>query len=409
MKILVVNSGSSSIKYCLLDMTDQSLLAKGLVERIGIKVSCINYFPTGKDATKRVMAIPDHRKGIELVIDALLNSKSGVIDDISKITAVGHRVVHGGEKYSGSVLLNDDVINTLNEFIELAPLHNPPNILGIKVCQELLPDTPQVGVFDTAFHQSIPKEAFLYGLPYSYYEQYRIRRYGFHGTSHQYVAQRAAEILGKDIKELKIITCHIGNGSSITAVTEGKPGDTSLGFGTISGIIMGTRCGDVDPAIIPYLMEKENLSFKEINDILYRKSGFIGLSEGISRDMRDMEEQVQAGNIKAKRTLDVLFYGLKKYIGAYTAAMNGLDVLVFTAGIGENDPRLRKEVCQSLDFFGINIDDSKNDGLRGKEAIISTENSRVTVLVIPTYEELMIARDTVEICSILKLYAYSKK
>ncbi|NLL61591.1 MAG: acetate kinase [Candidatus Atribacteria bacterium] len=402
MKILVVNSGSSSIKYCLFDMTDQSLLAKGLVERIGIKGSCINHFPTGKDATKRVMAIPDHRKGIELVIDALLNSKSGVIDDISKITAVGHRVVHGGEKYSGSVLLNDDVINTLNEFIELAPLHNPPNILGIKVCQELLPDTPQVGVFDTAFHQSIPKEAFLYGLPYSYYEQYRIRRYGFHGTSHQYVAQRAAEILGKDIKELKIITCHIGNGSSITAVKEGKSVDTSLGFGTISGIIMGTRCGDVDPAIIPYLMEKENLSFKEINDILYRKSGFIGLSEGISSDMRDLEEQVQAGNIKAKRTLDVLFYGLKKYIGAYTAAMNGLDVLVFTAGIGENDPRLRKEVCQSLDFFGINIDDSKNDGLRGKEAIISTENSRVTVLVIPTYEELMIARDTVEICNNLK-------
>ncbi len=402
MKILVVNSGSSSIKYCLFDMTDQSLLAKGLVERIGIKGSCINHFPTGKDATKRVMAIPDHRKGIELVIDALLNSKSGVIDDISKITAVGHRVVHGGEKYSGSVLLNDDVINTLNEFIELAPLHNPPNILGIKVCQELLPDTPQVGVFDTAFHQSIPKEAFLYGLPYSYYEQYRIRRYGFHGTSHQYVAQRAAEILGKDIKELKIITCHIGNGSSITAVKEGKSVDTSLGFGTISGIIMGTRCGDVDPAIIPYLMEKENLSFKEINDILYRKSGFIGLSEGISSDMRDLEEQVQAGNIKAKRTLDVLFYGLKKYIGAYTAAMNGLDVLVFTAGIGENDPRLRKEVCQSLDFFGINIDDSKNDGLRGKEAIISTENSKVTVLVIPTYEELMIARDTVEICNNLK-------
>ena len=346
------------------------------------------------------MAIPDHRKGIELVIDALLNSKSGVIDDISKITAVGHRVVHGGEKYSGSVLLNDDVINTLNEFIELAPLHNPPNILGIKVLR--CADTPQVGVFDTAFHQSIPKEAFLYGLPYSYYEQYRIRRYGFHGTSHQYVAQRAAEILGKDIKELKIITCHIGNGSSITAVKEGKSVDTSLGFGTISGIIMGTRCGDVDPAIIPYLMEKENLSFKEINDILYRKSGFIGLSEGISSDMRDLEEQVQAGNIKAKRTLDVLFYGLKKYIGAYTAAMNGLDVLVFTAGIGENDPRLRKEVCQSLDFFGINIDDSKNDGLRGKEAIISTENSRVTVLVIPTYEELMIARDTVEICNNLK-------
>jgi acetate kinase len=399
MKILVVNSGSSSIKYRLFDMTDESLLANGLVERIGIEGSLINHYPAGKDAIKKEIEIPDHRKGIELVIDGLLNNEYGVIKSISEITAVGHRVVHGGEKYSGSVLLNEDVMNTLNEFIELAPLHNPPNILGIKVCQELLPGIPQVGVFDTAFHQSIPEHAFLYGLPYGFYEKYRIRRYGFHGTSHKYVAQKAAEMLGKGLKELKIITCHLGNGSSITAVKDGRSIDTSLGFGTISGVIMGTRCGDLDPAIIPYLMEKEKLSFKEINDILYKKSGLMGLSEGISSDMRDLESQVMSGNKRAKRTLDVLYYGLKKYIGAYTAAMNGLDVLVFTAGIGENSSLLRKKVCKDLSFFGIEIDDKKNDGVKGKKAIISTEDSKVKVFVIPTDEELMIARDTAEICN----------
>jgi len=256
MKVLVVNSGSSSIKYRLFDMTDESLLAKGLVERIGIKGSLIKHYPTGKDAVKKVVNIPDHRKGIELVVDALLNDEHGVIKDISEVSAVGHRVVHGGEKYSGSVLLNEDVMDTLNEFIELAPLHNPPNILGIKVCQELLPDTPQIGVFDTAFHQTIPEHAYLYGIPYHYYEKFRVRRYGFHGTSHQYVAQKAAEMLGKNLKELKIVTCHLGNGSSLTAIKDGKSIDTSLGFGTISGVIMGTRCGDVDPAVIPYLMGK---------------------------------------------------------------------------------------------------------------------------------------------------------
>jgi len=398
MKVLVVNSGSSSIKYRLFDMTDQSLLAKGLVERIGIKGSLINHYPTGKDAVKKEVNIPDHRKGIELVVDALLNDEHGVIKDISEISAVGHRVVHGGEKYSGSVLLNEDVMDTLNEFIELAPLHNPPNILGIKVCQELLPDTPQVGVFDTAFHQTIPEHAYLYGVPYHYYEKYRVRRYGFHGTSHQYVAQKAAEMLGKDLKELKIVTCHLGNGSSLTAVKDGKSIDTSLGFGTISGVIMGTRCGDVDPAVIPYLMGKENLSFEEMNNILYKKSGFMGLSEGISSDKRDLEEKAQEGDRKAQRTLNVLHYGLRKYIGAYAAAMNGLDVIVFTAGIGENSPGLRKKVCGELSYFGIEIDDNKNSVL-GKKAIISTENSKVAVLVIPTNEELMIARDTAEICN----------
>ncbi len=398
MNVLVVNSGSSSIKYRLFDMTDESLLAKGLVERIGIKGSLINHYPAEKEPMKKEEEIPDHRKGIKLVIDALLNDQYGVIKDISEISAVGHRVVHGGEKYSGSVLVTDDVMDTLNEFIELAPLHNPPNILGIKVCQELLPDTPQVGVFDTAFHQTIPERAYLYGIPYHYYEKYRIRRYGFHGTSHKYVAYKAAEMLGKDIKDLKIVTCHLGNGSSVTAVKDGKSIDTSLGFGTISGIIMGTRCGDVDPAVIPYIMGKENLNYEEMNNILYKKSGFVGLSEGISSDKRDLEEKAEEGDRKARRTLDILHYGLRKYIGAYAAAMNGLDVIVFTAGIGENSPSLRKEVCQALSYFGIEVDENKNQ-LKGKKAIISTENSRVAVLVIPTNEELMIARDTAEICN----------
>ena len=399
MKVLVVNSGSSSIKYRLFDMSNESVLAKGLIERIGIEGSLINHYPTGKELLKKEMDIPDHRKGIEILIEALLSDNYGVIKDISEITAVGHRVVHGGEKYSGSVLINEDIINTLNEYTELAPLHNPPNILGIKVCQDLLPGIPQVGVFDTAFHQSIPEHAFLYGLPYSYYEKYRIRRYGFHGTSHKYVTQKAAEILGKNINELKIISCHLGNGSSITAVKKGLSVDTSLGFGTISGVIMGTRCGDLDPAIIPYLMEKEKININDMNDILYRKSGFIGLSEGISTDMRDLEEQLMRGNKEAQKTLNVLFYGIKKYIGAYAAAMNGLDVLVFTAGIGENSPLLRKEVCKDLNFFGINIDDKKNDGLKGKQAVISTDDSRTAVLVVPTNEELMIALDTAEICN----------
>ena len=398
MKVLVVNSGSSSIKYRLFDMDNETVLAKGLIERIGIEGSKISHYPTGKETLKKEIEIPDHRKGIEILIESLLNDKYGVLTSISEISAVGHRVVHGGEKYSGSVLINEDVINTLNEYTELAPLHNPANILGIKVCQELLPDIPQVGVFDTAFHQSIPEQAFLYGLPYYYYKKYRIRRYGFHGTSHKYVAQKASEMLGQNINELKIISCHLGNGSSITAVKEGKSIDTSLGFGTISGVIMGTRCGDIDPAIIPYLMEKEKISINEMNDILYRKSGFIGLSEGVSSDMRDLEEESIREN-ESSKTLDVLFYGIKKYIGAYTAIMNGLDVLVFTAGIGENSPLLREKVCTDMDFLGIKFDNKKNDGLKGKKAIISADDSKVAVLVIPTNEELMIAIDTAEICN----------
>lgn len=401
MKVLVVNSGSSSIKYRLFDMDNESLLAKGLVERIGIHDSLMNHYPTGKEPMRKEVDIPDHRKGIELVIDALLDKKFGVIEDISEISAIGHRVVHGGEKYSGSVLFNDDVLKILEEYTELAPLHNPPNILGIKVCQELLPKAPQVCVFDTAFHQTIPEYAYLYGLPYQYYEKYRVRRYGFHGTSHKYVALKAAEILGRNLNELKVITCHLGNGSSITAIKDGISVDTSLGFGTISGVIMGTRCGDIDPAVIPFLMKKENLSYEEMNDILYKKSGFIGLSEGISSDKRDLEIKAEEGDEKARRTLDVLYYGIKKFIGAYTAAMNGLDALVFTAGIGENSPRLRKKICAELSFFGIEIDELKNN-IKGKTSIISKDNSKVKVLVVTTNEELMIARDTLEICNHMK-------
>jgi len=396
MKVLVVNSGSSSIKYQLFDMTDESVLAKGLVERIGISDSIINHFPSGKEPVITHQDIPNHKVGIKLMMDALLHPDYGVIKDISEIAAVGHRVVHAGEKFSGSVLLTDEVMDALKECIELAPLHNPPNILGIEVCKELMPGVPQVGVFDTAFHQTIPECAYLYGIPYKFYKKYKIRRYGFHGTSHKYVAQRAAEILKKPIEELKIITCHLGNGSSITAVKNGVSIDTSLGFGTVAGIVMGTRCGDLDPAIIPFLMDKEKLTIEEINKIIYKESGLLGLSEGISSDKRDLRKKANQGDERAIRTISVFIYGIKKYIGAYAAAMGGLDVIVFTAGIGENSQETRAEACEGLEFLGVKIDPEKNK-VRAKEAIISNDNSRVKVMVIPTNEELMIAKDTAEI------------
>jgi len=396
MKILVVNSGSSSIKYQLFDMTDESVLAKGLVERIGISDSIINHYPSNRESVITHQDIPNHRVGIKLMKDALLHPDYGVIKDISEIVAVGHRVVHAGEKFSGSVLLTDEVMDALKECIELAPLHNPPNILGIEVCKELMPGVPQVGVFDTAFHQTIPECAYLYGIPYKYYKKYKVRRYGFHGTSHKYVAQRAAEILKKPIDELKIITCHLGNGSSISAVKNGISIDTSLGFGTVAGIIMGTRCGDLDPAIIPFLMDKEKLTVEGINKIIYKESGFLGLSEGISSDKRDLRKKADQGDERAIRTISVFTYGIKKYIGAYAAAMGGLDVIVFTAGIGENSQETRAEACEGLEFLGIKIDPEKNK-VYAKEAIISNDNSRVKVMVIPTNEELMIAKDTAEI------------
>jgi len=396
MKVLVVNSGSSSIKYQLFDMTDESVLAKGLVERIGISDSIINHYPSDKEPVITHQDIPGHKVGIKLMMDALLHPEYGVIKDVSEISAVGHRVVHGGEKFSGSVLLTDEVMDALKECIELAPLHNPPNILGIEVCKELMPGVPQIGVFDTAFHQTIPECAYLYGIPYKFYKKYKVRRYGFHGTSHKYVAQRVAEILNKPIEELKIITCHLGNGSSITAVKNGISIDTSLGFGTVAGIIMGTRCGDVDPAVIPFLMDKEKLSIAEINKIIYKESGFIGLSEGISSDNRDLGKKAKQGDERAIRALSIFDYGIKKYIGAYAAAMGGVDVVVFTAGIGENAWKARKGACEGLEFLGIKIDPEKNK-VHGKEAIISNDDSKVKVMVIPTNEELMIAKDTAEI------------
>lgn len=396
MKVLVINSGSSSIKYQLFDMTDESVLAKGLVERIGIPDSIINHYPSSKDPIITHQDIPDHKVGIKLMMDALLHPDYGVIKDISEIVAVGHRVVHAGEKFSGSVLLTDEVMDALKECIELAPLHNPPNILGIEVCKELMTGVPQVGVFDTAFHQTIPECAYLYGIPYKFYKKYKIRRYGFHGTSHKFVAQRAAEILEKPLEELKIITCHLGNGSSITAVKNGVSVDTSLGFGTVAGIIMGTRCGDLDPAIIPFLMDKEKLTVEEINKIIYKESGFLGLSEGISSDNRDLGKKAKQGDERAIRALSILDYGIKKYIGAYAAAMGGVDVVVFTAGIGENAWKVRKGACEGLEFLGIKIDPDKNNS-NNKETIISEDGSKVKVMVIPTNEEWMIAKDTAEI------------
>ncbi|MBA7497723.1 Acetate kinase [subsurface metagenome] len=396
MKVLVVNSGSSSIKYQLFDMTDESVLAKGLVERIGIPDSIINHYPSDREPVITHQDIPNHRVGIKLMMDTLLHPDYGVIKDISEIVAVGHRVVHAGEKFSGSVLLTDEVMDALKECIELAPLHNPPNILGIEVCKELMPGIPQIGVFDTAFHQTIPEYAYLYGIPYKFYKKYKVRRYGFHGTSHKFVAQRAAEILEKPIDELKIITCHLGNGSSITAVKNGVSVDTSLGFGTVAGIVMGTRCGDLDPAIIPFLMDKEKLSIEDINKVIYKESGFLGLSEGISSDKRDLREKANQGDERAIRTISVFTYGIKKYIGAYAAIMGGVDAIVFTAGIGENSIETRVEACEGLEFLGVKIDPGKNK-VRGKEAIISDDNSEVKVMVIPTNEELMIAKDTAEI------------
>jgi acetate kinase len=396
MKVLVVNSGSSSIKYQLFDMTDKSVLAKGLEERIGISDSIINHYPSNREPVITHQDIPNHKIGIKLAMDALLHPEYGVIKDVSEISAVGHRVVHAGEKFSGSVLLTDEVMNALKECIELAPLHNPPNILGIEVCKELMPGIPQIGVFDTAFHQTIPEYAYLYGIPYKFYKKYKVRRYGFHGTSHKYVAQKAADILKKPIEELKIITCHLGNGSSITAVKNGVSVDTSLGFGTVAGIIMGTRCGDLDPAIIPFLMDKEKLSVEDINKIIYKESGLLGLSEGISSDKRDLREKANQGDERAIRTISVFTYGIKKYIGAYAAAMGGVDVIVFTAGIGENSIETRAEACEGLEFLGVKINPEKNK-VRGKEVIISNNNSRVKVMVIPTNEELMIAKDTAEI------------
>lgn len=397
MKILVINCGSSSLKYQLIDMDGEVVLAKGLVERIGIEGSRIKHDTTGKERVTIEEPMKDHKKALKLVLNAIVDKNYGAIESMDEIGAVGHRVVHGGEDFASSVVIDEAVMDSLNKNIELAPLHNPPNIMGIEACKELMPHTPMVGVFDTAFHQTIPSENYIYAIPYEYYEKYRIRRYGFHGTSHKYVSMRAAEILGKDVKDLNIVTCHLGNGSSVTAVKGGKSIDTSMGFTPLEGLAMGTRSGDIDPAIIPFIMNKEGLSFEEVNDMLNKKSGVLGIS-GISSDFRDIEIAAEEGNKRADLALKVFTNRVTKYIAAYAAQMCRIDVLVFTAGIGENSAVIREMVCEGLECLNIMIDKELNN-IRGKEAIISKNLASATIMVIPTNEELMIARDTNKLVS----------
>ena len=391
MKILVLNCGSSSLKYQLIDMNGEAVLAKGLVERIGIDGSRIKHTKTGMDSISREVDFPTHTEAIKYVLDMLVDAEYGVLKSLSELSAAGHRIVHGGEKFTTSVLVKPEVMKGIEEVIPLAPLHNPANLQGIKAVQTVLPELPNVVVFDTAFHQTMPPKAYIYGIDYKYYEEDRVRRYGFHGTSHFYVANRAAEILGKDIKDLKIVTCHLGNGSSMTAVDGGKSVDTSLGYGTAEGVVMGTRSGDVDPSVMIFLMNKLG-DAKLVNEEIQKKSGLQGLS-GISSDLRDVEDAAAKGDPRAQLAQDKLIYGVKKYIGGYSAGMGGIDVLVFTAGIGENGSEFRKTVCDGLEFMGIKVDAVRNN-CRGKEVIISTPDSRVTVMVIPTDEEMVIARDT---------------
>ena len=392
MKILVVNCGSSSLKYQLFDMTDESVLAKGLVERIGIEGARIKHVKTGMDTVIKNTDIPNHKVAFKVVVEALLDENHGAIKSLDELSAVGHRVVHAGEKYAGSVIITQGVIDALEECVPLAPLHNPANLMGIYAVTEALPNIPQAGVFDTAFHQTMPGCAYMYGVPYHYYEKYKVRRYGFHGTSHFYVSRRAAEIVGKPVESLNIVTCHMGNGSSITAVKAGKSVDTSMGFSPLPGVIMGTRCGDVDALLVSFLAEQEGIDNKAMSHVLNKESGLLGIS-GISSDLRDIEEAADGGNQRAKLAEEMLFYGVKKYIGSYAAAMGGMDVLVFTAGIGENSARAREGICSGLEFMGVKIDREKNK-VRGEERIISADDSKVKVIVIPTDEELVIARDT---------------
>jgi len=391
MKIFVVNTGSSSLKYQLIDMEGEKVISKGLVERIGAEGSSMTFHVRG-EKKKIEKTILNHTDAIKLVFDVL--KEENVLKDVSEIDAVGHRVVHAGEKYSGSVLITEDVVKALDECSFFAPLHNPPNIKGIRACQEVLPNVPMVGVFDTAFHQTMPDYCYMYALPYELYEKYRVRRYGFHGTSHRYVSQVAIELLGK--KESKIVSCHLGNGASVCAILNGKSIDTSMGHTPTGGLIMGTRCGDVDPALIPILENVEGLSAKQIDDVMNKKSGMLGVS-GISTDFRDLENAFHEGNRRAKLALEMFDYRLKKFIGAYAIAMGGLDALVFTAGIGENDYETRYEACKGLEFMGLYLDVEKNKSVRGELAEISLPSSKVKVYVIPTNEELMIARDTLEI------------
>jgi len=395
MKVLVINAGSSSLKYQLIDMTNESVLAKGLCDRIGIENSFIKQTRGDEEPVVINKVLKNHKDAIEAVISALTDDKIGVIKSMSEISAVGHRIVHGGEKFNSSAVINEQVMNAVRECIDIAPLHNPPNIIGIEACQQIMPDVPMVGVFDTTFHSTMPEHAYLYAIPYELYQKYGIRKYGFHGTSHKYVSERAAEILGKPLSELKIITCHLGNGSSICAVNKGKSIDTSMGFTPLQGLAMGTRSGTIDPEVVTYLMEKEDLNVKGVSNLLNKKSGVLGVS-GVSSDFRDLHTAADEGNKRAQLALDIFAYGVKKFIGEYIAVMNGVDAIVFTAGIGENNPTIRSMVLDNMDFFGIKIDAEKNK-IRGQELDISASDAKVRTLVIPTNEELAIARETMRL------------
>ncbi|MCH5260546.1 MAG: acetate kinase [Lachnospiraceae bacterium] len=399
MNILVINCGSSSLKYQLINSESEEVLAKGLCERIGIEGSAIVHQPKDGEKIKSEVDMPNHTAAVKYVVEKLTDPQVGVIKSLDEIDAVGHRIVHGGEKFATSVVLNDEVLEAIVQCNDLAPLHNPANLIGINSCREIMPNVPMVGVFDTAFHQTMPKKAYLYGLPLSYYEDYKVRRYGFHGTSHDFVSKRAAQILGKDIKELKIIVCHLGNGASVSAVKYGESVDTSMGLTPLEGLIMGTRSGDLDPAIITFIAEKEGIGAEQVIDICNKKSGVLGLSGGISSDFRDLADAVAKGSDEAKTALETYAYRVGKYIGAYAAAMNGVDAIVFTAGIGENNAEVRAMVGEYIGFLGANIDSEKNK-IRGEEVILSNEDAKVTVMVIPTNEELAIARETVRLTGV---------
>lgn len=396
MKIVVLNCGSSSIKYQLFEMPSQEVLAKGLVDKIGLKGSLIKHWRNDGVEVKLEGEILDHQAGIEYLLGILISEKHGSIKSLEEIQAVGHRVVHAGEKFNGSVYINSAVIDALEECIDLAPLHNPPNLKGIYSITKLLPDIPQVGVFDTAFHQTMPDYVYLYGIPYSLYEKHKIRRYGFHGSSHRYVSQRAAEILGRNIEDLKIITCHLGNGASVAAIKNGKSLDTSMGMTPIEGLMMGTRTGDLDIGAFIQIINKEEIDVPIANTLVNKHSGMLGVS-GVSSDMRDVEKAAEQGNKRAMVTLEMYYYRIRKYIGAYAAAMGGVDVIIFTGGVGENDSATRYLTTKDMEFMGLEFDKEKNEGLRGKEAILTKAGSRVTVMVVPTNEELVIAMDTHEI------------
>ena len=393
MNVLVINCGSSSLKYQVIDSETEEVLAKGLCERIGID-GILNYKPQGgeKEVTKADM--PTHKQAIQLVLDALVNPKTGVLKSLAEIGAVGHRVVHGGEKFASSTILTEEVLKIIEECNDLAPLHNPANLIGIRACQELMPNVPMVGVFDTAFHQTMPEKAYMYGIPYEYYDKYKVRKYGFHGTSHSFVSKKVAELVGKPYEELKTIVCHLGNGASVCAVDCGKSVDTSMGLTPLEGLIMGTRCGDIDPSVLEFIAKKENLDITGVMNILNKKSGLLGMSDGIGSDFRDIREAAYAGNKKAIDAMDAFAYRVAKYVGAYAAAMNGVDVIAFTAGIGENASALRSQICQYFGYLGGTIDEEANNN-NEDYMTISTPDSKVKVMVVATNEELAICRETV--------------